>query len=188
VSRIRCFVAVDLPPDVRQALGETQQRLKALGVRARWVATEAMHLTVKFLGELEPSIFEAVLDALSAPIAAGGPIQLQPLDLGGFPSTKRSRVVWVGLGGEVASLARAALAVEARVEQLGVARERRPFRPHLTLGRARNPTGITNLEQALATVGSCDGPAFSVDHLVLYESRLRPEGPLHISRLSISLA
>jgi len=96
-------------------------------------------------------------------------------------------VVWAGLEGDVGALARAALTVEARAEALGIPREARPFRPHLTLGRAKDPGGIRNAERAIESEGEYRGPAFVVNELVFYESRLRPEGPEYLPKLTIAL-
>jgi 2'-5' RNA ligase len=139
------------------------------------------------LGELDPATFDRAVEALARPIATGGPIRLQGAGLGGFPSAKRARVLWAGLAGDVAALARVALDVEARVEPLGVPREHRPLRPHLTLGRAKKDSAITGLERALDTVGDWEGPGFQAQSLTLFESRLRPQGPVYTSRLSIPL-
>lgn len=187
MSGVRCFVAADLPADLRDELGRLQKRLAACGLAVRWVSTEAMHLTVRFLGELAPRAFEDVAAALTAPLEVGGPCRLEPGKLGAFPTPRRARVLWVDIGGEVATLARAALLLEARLEPLGIPRELRPFRPHLTLGRARGPSGILGAERALEAEGAFAGPAFTVDRLILYESRLRPGGPSYVPRGTIPL-
>jgi 2'-5' RNA ligase len=180
-------VAARVPDEVREDLRRLQVRLKTRGVEARWVATDSIHVTLKFLGELDPGPFGEVLDALSAPLEARGLLQLEVRSLGAFPSVNRARVVWVGLSGDVAPLARLALEIDARVELLGMPRERRPFQPHLTLGRTKGPPGIPGLAKALETEGDYRGPSFEVGELILYESRLRPQGPLYLPRLSMPL-
>lgn len=187
MSRIRCFVAADLPEAVRDDLQALQRRLRARGLDARWAGTQALHLTVKFLGEIEPAVFRRVEDALAAPLEVGGPIDLRPAGLGAFPSAARARVIWVGLAGDTAALARAALAVESRLEPLGIAREVRPFHPHLTLGRARAAGGVPGAAEALEADRDYEGPPFALTGLVLYESRLLPGGPRHTPRLTIPL-
>lgn len=187
MSSVRCFVAADLSPEAREDLGRLQGRLRKAGLACRWAAPEALHLTLKFLGEVSPETFAAVREALTPPLGVGGPLRLAAAGVGAFPSPQRARVVWAGLTGDVAPLARAALTVEARAETLGIARESRPFRPHLTLGRARSPEGIRGAREALEEEAPYRGPAFCVDELVLYESRLRPGGPEHLPRLAIPL-
>ncbi len=145
-----------------------------------------MHLTVRFLGGLEPSRFEAITEALRVPLGAE-PCTIRPRGLGTFPGKGRARVLWVGLGGDTRELARAVLELEVRLEALGIPRERRPFRPHLTLARARGPTGIRGIETALKQERNYEGPAFEVGSLTLFESRLSRGGAEHITRLSTPL-
>lgn len=185
---VRCFVAADFPPEVREDLGRLQERLRKRSLDLKWVRPESMHLTLKFLGEVPGETFEALLEALETPLGGGGPLRLAPSGLGAFPSTRRARVLWVGLEGDVAPLARLALEIEARVEPLGIPREGRPFAPHLTLGRARGPAGVPGLEAALETEIGYTGPTFTVGALTLYESRLRPQGPAYIPRQTIALS
>ncbi len=183
---VRCFVAAALPGPVREDLGRLQKRLARAGVRARWVRPDRMHLTVRFLGEVEPDRFAGVLDALAAPLVVPGPLRLAPDGLGAFPSPARPRVVWAGLTGDRPALARAALEVEARLEPLGFPRERRPFRAHLTLGRFRAPPP-RGIGAALEAVGPYRGPGFAVTEFVCYESRLHPSGPEYIPRGTATL-
>jgi 2'-5' RNA ligase len=187
VSRIRCFVAADLPDAVRDDLLSLQRRLGGRGLEARWAGRHALHLTLKFLGEIEPERFQRVVEALSEPLGIGGPLSLRPAGLGAFPSGARARVIWVGLAGDTAALARGALALEGRLQPLGIAREDRPFRAHLTLGRARAPSGIPGAAEVLEAYQDYEGPPFRVAGFVLYESRLSPSGPTHTPRLTIPL-
>ncbi|MBI5014683.1 MAG: RNA 2',3'-cyclic phosphodiesterase [Deltaproteobacteria bacterium] len=187
MSAIRCFLAADLPEEVKGDLARLRLRLASRRVDLRWVAPGSMHLTLKFLGELSPETFDAVATALDPPLDTGGPLRLAPRGLSAFPTPRRARVLWVGLEGDVAALARVALTLEARAEAAGVPREARPFRPHLTLGRAKSPGGAPGLADALAAEEGYAGPAFSISEIVLYESRLRPEGTLYIPRKTLPL-
>lgn len=187
MSRIRCFVAVALPEAVREDLGALQGRLRKHGADLRWVAPESMHLTLKFIGEVEPDVFEAVGEALAPPLAEEDRAELAPKGVGAFPSAHRARVVWVGLSGGVATIARAALEMEARLEPLGIGREKRPFAPHLTLGRARAQGSMPDLRRVLEAEAGYGGPAFTVSEVVLYESRLSPKGPTYTPRKVITL-
>ncbi|GAB4262516.1 MAG: hypothetical protein Kow0092_12940 [Deferrisomatales bacterium] len=188
MSPVRCFVAAPLPAGLAESLAALQRRLAAAGARARWVAAPSIHLTLKFLGELDPPVFEQVCRVLREPVPMGGACRLEPRGIGAFPSLGRARVVWVGLAGEVERLARAALEIEARLEPLGIPRERRPFRPHLTLGRARRGGVIQGLDKALAAGGDYRGPPFTVDQALLFESRLSPQGARYTPRCTVPLA
>lgn len=186
MSAIRCFVAAELPGEVREDLRRLQDRLRRRNVDVRWLRPESMHLTVRFLGELEPDLYEAIVGVLREPLA-GQPCKLRGCGLGTFPGRGRARVLWVGLGGDTPQLARAALEVEARLESVGVPRDLRPFRPHLTLARARGPSGMRGLASALEQDRDYEGPSFDVGSLTLFESRLRPGGAEHIPRLRTPL-
>ena len=117
-----------------------------------------------------------------------GPLRLRPRGVGVFPPGIGARVVWAGLDGDVASLAKAALEVEARLQRHGIERERRPFRPHLTLGRSTRLGGMGDVQSVLEGESGFEAPVFAVHELVLYESRLRPEGASHIPRLTVPLS
>lgn len=184
---IRCFVAAELPEAVQRELGELQGRLRAGRMDLRWVSPSRMHLTLKFLGEVSEKTFDAVCGVLEDPLGVPSPIRVSLRGVGAFPSLHRARVLWVGLAGDLALLARAALTVEAKVEELGIPREARPFSPHLTIGRSRMPSGLPGLEGLLQAEADYAGPDLEIDRLVLYESRLRPEGPLYLARKTIVL-
>ena len=187
MSRIRCFVAADLDEPARREVGRLQERLRRMGVRGRWVAPERVHVTVRFIGEVPPETFDEVSGALARPVGREGALDLVLQGLGAFPSLRRPRVLWVGLAGDVAGLAGAAREVDERLEDLGLPGEARPFRPHVTLARAKGPSGMEGLERALKAVGAYRGPAFRVTRLTLYESRLKPGGPEYIPRRTVPL-
>ena len=188
MSRIRCFVAAALPESTREQLGALQSRLKRAGLAARWVRPEALHLTVKFLGELTPDSFDRVAEQLARPLDCAGPLRLTPRGVGTFPPGSRARVVWAGLEGDMVALAGLAQAVEARLQRCGIAREERPLQPHLTLGRSTRLGGLGNVTEILQAESGFEAPRFAVRELVLYESRLRSQGPNHVPRLSLPLS
>jgi 2'-5' RNA ligase len=187
LSRIRCFVAVSLPEEVRDDLSALQERLRGRSPDLRWVTPASLHLTLKFIGEVEPDLFDAIGRALAPPLAPEPEARLAPKGVGAFPSPRRARVLWAGLSGDVPIIAGAALEVEARLEPLGVPREARPFAPHLTLARARPQGRMPDLQRALETEAGYEGPAFTVTELVLYESKLSPKGPTYTPRKILSL-
>ena len=147
--------------------------------RAQW------HLTMQFLGDVVD--LDAVADALAAlssPSGVGGAVRLG--GGGAFPKVRRAQVLWVGAaeGGEF--LSTLAGAVAARLAPLGFDREDRRFHPHLTLGRTR--TSPTDLRSTVAQLDGCDfGPAWTVEEVVLYESRLLRTGAEYVPRAVIRL-
>ncbi len=178
---MRCFVAIDLTTDVRAAIARAQTRVRTAATRAdvRWVDPTQFHLTLKFLGPVPDERVPAVSAALEAVIAGGSPVPLAAAGLGGFPSLKSPRVLWVGITAGVPQLVEVAAAIEGALAPLGFAPEARPFRGHLTIGRVRSPRGVRELTAAVAAAGAPAFGSWTAAEVVLYESRLRPTGALY---------
>jgi 2'-5' RNA ligase len=179
---VRCFIAVDVPDAVREALLAAQAALRARLRHAdvRWVGSEQLHLTLKFLGAVPDDRVPAISAALDGVTATALPLSLTAAGLGAFPSPGSARVIWGGItagGTEAAALAGAA---DAATAVLGFARETRPFRSHLTLGRVRSRRGVPGLATAIRAAGEVVFGAWEVLDIVLYESRLRPTGALYL--------
>ncbi len=176
---LRLFVALDPPEAVRRRLAAIQAELRRLAGRrageVRWTAPEGIHLTLQFLGAVPEERVEAVRRAVTAAAAASRPLSLEVRGAGGFPSARRPRVVWAGLGGELDALAALAAELAGRLAPLGFPPEERPFSPHLTLGRARDGKGAPGLGGALARAAEEAAP-WRADSLVLFRSHLSPQG------------
>lgn len=140
------------------------------------MAIENVHLTLQFLGAVPEERLVPLRSALTSAAGEGRPLALEVKGAGGFPSARRPRVVWVGVGGEVEALAGLAAAVGRRLAPLGFPPEDRPFSPHLTLGRAREGRGAPGLGGALAQVAGMEGAPWRATELVLYRSHLSPAG------------
>ncbi len=171
------FIAVELPDAVRETLHRGLGRLKRDQPPARWVRPEAMHLTLKFLGE-QPDELIGRLDA-AVPEALGGfsPVTVRLVGGGFFPGERRPRVAWVG--GDAGDLPRWAGAIEDAGAALGLAREGRPFSLHLTLARLERPWGSSAIEHFLVEVGKWSLPPFEARETVLFSSELRPGGAVY---------
>ncbi|HZP42828.1 MAG TPA: RNA 2',3'-cyclic phosphodiesterase [Candidatus Binatia bacterium] len=178
---MRCFVAVDVSPDVRAALGAAQAELRAAARRAdvRWAEPAQFHVTLQFLGAVSDERVPEVVAALGEPARHAAPIALAADGLGAFPSVRRPRVVWAGMGGDVAALARLAGAVGRALAPLGFEPEARGFHAHLTLGRVRSPRGIGRLATALEAARDVALGTWTAPEVVLYQSRLRPTGAVY---------
>lgn len=192
---MRAFVALELPEPVRR---EAVRRAAAVRDRlpeARWVRAEAIHLTLRFLGEIDPWRLGALSEALS-PAFAGSPRLTMALhDSGCYPPNRPARVAWVGVRVTAPAAAagagdgpgRAPLpALQARVESASVAalgiepaaseRQPRPFSPHVTLARTKRPWNRAEVETFRAALAGPVGGPFEVDHGSLIESTLSPRG------------
>jgi len=187
---MRCFVAIDLPDDVRGALGAAGDDLRGVAPRAdvRWVAPASMHLTLKFLGQVPEDRVAAIRSSLAAVAATTRPMTLACAGLGVFPGPSRPRVIWAGITDGLRDLGSLAAAVERAVEPLGYAPERRPFRGHVTLGRVRSPRGFGRLARAIEGGKRTGYGTWKVSHVVLYQSHLRSTGSVYEPLATLSLA
>ncbi|MCH7607047.1 MAG: RNA 2',3'-cyclic phosphodiesterase [Chloroflexi bacterium] len=177
---LRLFVSVELPQHVRGALSTSIERLRSsLGDAYRWVRPEAVHLTLRFLGNVEQ---ERVAELAAALEAAVGPLAAFELRLDGtgvFPNARAPSVVWAGLGGESAALVRLVAAVGTATAGVGEPAESRPYVPHLTLGRVRGRLGTRDAGELAARLRELtyEGTApFRVDGVSLMQSEIGPAG------------
>ena len=186
---MRCFVAVDLSPAVRAAMAAAQRDLREAAGHAdvRWVEPAAFHLTLKFLGEVAAERRAALEQALAGATAGHGALGLVAHGLGGFPSARRPRVVWAGVGGQVEEVRALAAAVEEALGGLGFSPEARGFNAHVTLGRVRSPRGLGELARALATSEARGFGTWTVNEIVLYRSHLGPRGAVHEPLVRVTL-
>lgn len=171
---MRLFVALNIPEDVRQAIDALVVKLRVLCREARWVRIEGAHVTLKFIGEIPLERAEDIKAAL-ATVPFPAPIKMSFRGLGFFPNERRPRVLWAGIeaGDELGALA---AAIETALEPVGIARERRPFSPHLTLARFDSPSGLKRLHAGIAAAGSLEfGHAIAAEFR-LYQSVLKRSG------------
>jgi RNA 2',3'-cyclic 3'-phosphodiesterase len=167
-ERLRTFVALDLPAAHRSALAAHLRECARLAPSYRWVEPDALHLTLRFLGHLEPGVLDAVRGGLASVRAA--PFRMALDGRGSFGPRSAPRVVWLGVADGVRACAALAEAVEAACSAAGLEADPRAFRAHVTLARARTEgerLGDLPEPPALAP--------WAVDEFVLYESRLRQQ-------------
>ncbi len=177
---MRLFVAADIPDDIREALGREMGRCVGCA-GLRWVRPSQVHLTLKFLGTMVRKDLQTLADRLEKAAMSHPPMTLTLSGCGAFPSPQRARVFWLGLAGDREEICSLAADIDRRVAGLGVKKEERRFRPHLTLARCRDPQDLRGLlsdwEKWLKGMGAAD---FQVVGFVLYRSILHPDGPEYI--------
>ncbi len=168
---MRVFVAVELPEDVREAVHRGTVRLRQANRDVRWVPAGNMHLTLKFLGDIDDRRLALVKTAVASVSADQLPFDLSLGEVGAFPTLRRPRVVWIAIRGATDALAALAQRLDGLLQEVGFPGESRPYRAHLTLGRPRRPGPLND-----ASSVSVPDRTFSVDHAVIMESRLSPQG------------
>lgn len=139
----RTFIAVRLPDAVRAELARRSDDLKPrLPAVVRWAAPESLHLTLAFLGELEDERLAAAEQAAAVAAREGAPFTLALTQLGTFGPAWVPRVIWAGVSGDIAALGNLQGRLAAELELRGFSREGRPFSPHLTLARIKEPLPV----------------------------------------------
>jgi 2'-5' RNA ligase len=171
---VRVFVALDVPEEVRQAVGELMGKVEPACRGARWVRMQGMHLTLKFIGETTPEGVERIRSELGA-VRSAAPVAMRFRNVGFFPNAKHPRVFWAGIEASP-NLAEIAAEVERRMEGLGIAREERAFKPHLTLARFKSEDGLPRLHEALAKAAPFEFGGARSEEFHLYQSVLKRGG------------
>ncbi len=172
---MRVFVAVELSADVKKALGQLQRELKSITDSARWVATESIHITLKFIGEIPEQRLEKIDEALVG--LNWKPFTVSVCGVGFFPGKRSPRVFWAGMSAP--TMPELAEELDVRMERLGFEKEERAFRPHVTLARARDARMETGLVTAASKYENFDFGSFTVDRIFLIQSTLKPSGPVY---------
>jgi len=177
---MRTFIAVDLDPAVKTALAGLLRKLRWRGPKGiTWVREAGLHITLKFLGEIDEAMAGRVGTALESAAAAVPAFRLAVRGTGAFPGAPRApRVLWAGTD-EPAPFADLFSRLETGLEALGFARETRPFHPHLTLGRVKSPSGVRDVLGELERWRDVEFGAMTVSGVTLFKSALRPDGAVY---------
>ncbi len=187
----RLFIAVELTPVARRYAEEALRIFKeGLPFGVRWVRPEGIHLTLKFLGNVSNDAIPTIESGMRHVAEGICPFTVRVQGAGCFPSTRSPRVLGLGLQGELEPLLTAQSRLEDSLEALGVERENRPFRPHLTVGRVRG--GLLEgwserLEKTLQIVGAMGPCELPVNGLSLMESVLGRQGAVYTRRAFIAV-
>jgi len=168
---IRLFTAIDLPAEARERVSGLCCGLPG----AKWVDEEQIHLTLRFIGEVDGALFREINEALA--LVRSAPFTLELKGLGTFPPRKQPRVLWVGVEKNEA-LVRLRNRVETTLVGCGLAPEGRKFAPHITLARLRDPP-LVRLTNFLAGNNLFGCEPFGVEEFHLYSSVLTPKGAIH---------
>jgi 2'-5' RNA ligase len=191
VESIRAFVAIELPSQIKAALSQLQGNLRtSKNAAVKWVNPEGIHLTLKFLGNVDEAEVPALTKALSEAVRGVAPFSLQLGDPGAFPGNQAPRVVWVGVEGEIEPLRTLYNNVDRVLTPLGFPPEKRAFSPHLTLGRVReeiSPVERRRLGENVAVLKTGAKSSFKVESLSLMRSKLTREGAVYSCLASFAL-
>jgi len=188
MEKIRSFIAVELPRELKLALSQLQEKFKsASSMPVKWVDPGNIHLTLKFLGDISPEITGRITSALEDAARGTKPFDIEVSGLGVFPNIKRVQIIWVGLAGELAKLGQFQKHIEEMLAPLGFPPEAGPFTPHLTLARVRDyarPDDRLALGELIAGMKFEQKYIINVNAVFLMKSQLTREGPIY-SKISV---
>jgi 2'-5' RNA ligase len=190
MSAIRAFIAISLPNPIQQKLDEVTRLFKNEKTGAvRWVSANNIHLTLKFLGEVDGAKVEAISQVIQAESQHIHPFELSASGVGAFPNLRRPRVIWVGVQAPQA-LIDLANAIDQGTQRLGFQGEERAFSPHLTLGRLSQNASLQEMQsvaQALSAARISNLGSFTVTQVTLFRSDLQSSGAVHTPLFTASL-
>jgi RNA 2',3'-cyclic 3'-phosphodiesterase len=177
---IRSFIAVELPGDVKSELVNLIESLKKPGFSfLRWVNPQGIHLTLKFLGNVNPEKIAEINKVIGSASARVRKFTVEIEGLGFFPNSRRPRVFWIGFTGDMNSLTRLQESIDMGTEKLGFPREKRQFSPHLTLARINEgfmPGGLADFVSSVDKLNFTRKFHIEVDSVSLMKSELMKTG------------
>ncbi|HNQ51410.1 MAG TPA: RNA 2',3'-cyclic phosphodiesterase [Candidatus Omnitrophota bacterium] len=183
---MRTFIAITLPPDVKDAVGRLQNKLKTSGADVKWVSPANIHLTLKFLGDIDEITKNSVSEALRLIAANSSDFTIRLGSIGAFPSIRSPRIIWIGLAEGHAQARSIVDQIETGLEDIGIPKEARPFSSHITIARVRSKKnidllidGIAGLDKTLTVSGEFKAGGFKAGKLTFFKSTLTPQGPVY---------
>jgi len=186
---MRTFIAIDLPKDIKETLADLEEQLKTCAADVKWVAPKNIHLTLKFLGEIEEDKLEKINQILEEVAKTNTTFSLGIFSLGAFPKINFPRIIWVGVNQGKNQVEELAKELEDKIAKIGIAKEKRPFSSHITLGRIRSGLNREKLVQSLIQHSGLEGKnlQFLVTKICLFKSTLTSGGPVYEAVKEINL-
>jgi 2'-5' RNA ligase len=179
---MRTFIAIPLPKETKDLLSGLQNQLKSCGADVKWVQPQNIHLTLKFLGEIneeELNKISLILEEIANKISV---LTVSIDSIGAFPRINSPRIIWTGLGQGDNEIKILAKELEERLNEIGIPKEEKPFSSHITLGRMRSGLKIDKLISGLKELTlpqQTQGRKFPVQKIALFKSTLTPKGPVY---------
>jgi len=183
---MRTFIAITLNSEIKQELAKLQSALKQSQADVKWVNPENIHLTLKFLGEINDEQAAQVKETLDKIAPQFKPYEISISGIGAFPKLDHPRSVWVGIGNGKDQTKKIAQAIEDELSKLGFQKDDREFKSHLTIGRVRSPKNKQELKTKLQTL-NFKPQTLNVQHITFYKSTLTREGPIYTALHKIQL-
>ncbi len=177
MPEIRTFIALTMPSSVQEKIAVLQEQLKPMRERISWPRPSNIHLTVKFLGNVDSSGLSLIEDALAQSLASSSVFTFTVKGLGAFPNIERPRVLWVGVNAPDNAFNALAKSVDDALIQFGFSKESRKFTPHLSLGRVKSQPTLDFIDHFHSI--NFDAGVSRASEIVLMRSELKPDGAVY---------
>jgi len=189
-QNMRTFIAIELPPQIQNRLSELQALLKKSGADVKWVEPKNIHLTLKFLGEIDEEKFVKIAGIIEDIAQGSKQFQINLSSCGAFPKIEFPRVIWVAIDQGDRETGELSKDLEEKIEKLGIPKENRPLSSHITIGRVRSPLNKDKLVRALKEAENYFGGKnieFGVNKITLFKSTLGPSGPVYAALKEVNI-
>ncbi len=184
---IRTFIAIEIPEEIQKQVALLAGSLKGSGTNVRWVNQENIHLTLKFLGDVQEARIEGLARAVAEVTRGTAPFEVSLSVVGVFPSMRSPRIVWVGVGEGEEPIERLQKGIEENLARIGFPKEGRKYTPHITIGRVKSKRGVEELVAKLRQTSFSSEP-FKVEGVTVFGSKLTPEGPVYTRLEEVKLS
>lgn len=180
MSNIRTFVAVEVSKKTRERAGLLIDLLRASDANVKWVDAGSLHLTLNFLGDVDERQIPEVCAAIQVAAQSVDPFELVCAGVGAFPDAQRPRTLWIGTDEGTAEVSALQYSTETGLDEIGFPKEKRKYKPHLTIGRIRRGRGsVRRLSEMLKETGGFDAGKTIINEVIVFSSELQPSGPVY---------
>jgi 2'-5' RNA ligase len=191
MEQIRSFVAIELSEPIKESLSSIMSKLQpSKHPYVKWVAPDGIHLTLKFLGNIYADQVPGITEAIVSGTRGVSPFEIQLGTPGAFPNLQQPRVIWVAVTGEIERIKVLQQDIDTALSHFGFPTEKRPFKPHLTLGRLKeraSPAERSKIGKLIASITAGGGSKMKVEGISLMRSTLMPSGAVYDRLASIEL-
>lgn len=179
---MRTFIAIELSREIKEYLSRLQEKLKLAQADVKWVVPENIHLTLKFLDEIDDKTKDNVTRIMEDISKDKSPFYLNIASIGAFPRIESPRIIWVGIDKGDAEVKAIAKELEEKLSGIGIPAEDRPFSSHITIGRMRSSKNRQNLAKIMESLKTKLVEVITelrVEKITLFKSTLTPRGPIY---------
>ena len=177
MEKIRSFIAIEISKSVLNKIASLQEELKKYDERIGWTKPDNIHLTLRFLGDVEENKVQAIEGVLAKTAKEFQPFKFLVKELGAFPNLRQSRVLWLGIENPTNELKDLHDKVEKQLNELGFPKEKKRFNPHLTIGRVKSALSDEFMERF--KTARFQENEVKVEQIILMKSELHPKGAIY---------